>query len=126
MTSPESRSNRPQPLRIQFRREDIGTLLGALQIMRDRGHAEHDEEFHDVYEQIQPKLDRLLEQVNIARRESMTKPEFEGQIEAAYAEVREAFEAWIQLTATDTLAIAAATRLEQVMEEAEEGKSEGE
>ena len=133
MTSPESRSNRPQPLRIQLRREDIGTLLGALawvlgalQIMRDRGHAEHDEEFHDVYEQIQPKLDRLLEQVNIARRESMTKPEFEGQIEAAYAEVREAFEAWIQLTATDTLAIAAATRLEQVMEEAEEGKSEGE
>ena len=56
----------------------------------------------------------------------MTKPEFEEQIEAAYAEVREAFEAWIQLTATDTLAIAAATRLEQVMEEAEEGKSEGE
>ena len=57
MTSPETRRDRAQPVHIQFRREDVGTLLGtigwvlgALQIMRDRGHAEHDEEFHEVYE----------------------------------------------------------------------------
>ena len=133
MTSPETRRDRAQPVHIQFRREDVGTLLGtigwvlgALQIMRDRGHAEHDEEFHEVYEKLQPKLDRMLEQVNLARRESMTKPEFEAQIETAYTEIREAFEAWIQLTATDTLSMAVATRLEGIAKETEESRGEGE
>lgn len=133
MTSPETRRDRAQPVHIQFRREDVGTLLGtigwvlgALQIMRDRGHAEHDEEFHELYDKLQPKLDRMLEQVNLARRDSMTKPEFEEQIEAAYTDVREAFEAWIQLTATDTLSMAVATRLETIAAEAEEQKGEGE
>lgn len=120
MTSPEGRS---QPVRLQMKREDAGTLmgtlawvLGALQIMRDRGHAEHDEEFHDLYEQVAPKIERLVEQLNEARRSSMTQPVFEEPIEAAYAQVREAFEAWIQLTATDTLAMAAATRLESIID----------
>jgi len=120
MTSPEGRS---QPVRLQMKREDAGTLmgtlawvLGALQIMRDRGHAEQDEEFHDLYEQVAPKIERLVEQLNEARRSSMTQPVFEEPIEAAYAQVREAFEAWIQLTATDTLAMAAATRLESIID----------
>ena len=129
MTSPEGRS---QPVRLQLKREDAGTLmgtlawvLGALQIMRDRGHAEQDEEFHDLYEQVAPKIERLVEQLNEARRTSMTQPVFEEPIEAAYAQVREAFEAWIQLTATDTLAMAAATRLESIID-GEGGKPKAE
>ena len=106
------------PVRLELRRADAGTLLGALawvigalQIMRDRGHAEQDEEFHELYDSIAPKLERLVEQLNEARRSTMTQPRFEEPIETAYAEVRAAFEAWIQLTATDTLAAAVATHL---------------
>ena len=47
-----------------------------------------------------------------ARRATMTQPRFEEPVEAAYAEVRAAFEAWIQLTATDTLAAAVGARLD--------------
>lgn len=118
MTSPEGRMDRAQPVRMQFRRADAGTMLGALawvlgalQIMRDRGHAEEDEEFHELYDQIAPKLERLVEHLNEARRSTMTQPQFEEPIEEAYAEVRNAFEAWIQLTATDTLAAAVATKI---------------
>jgi hypothetical protein len=140
MTSPEGRTGkgakkpggRPLPVKLQVKREDAGTLmgalawvLGALQIMRDRGHAEHDEEFHEVYEKIAPKIERLVELLNAARRESMTNPEFEDQIETNYAEVRDAFEAWIQLTATDTLSMAVATRLEGIAKEAEETREGG-
>ncbi|MGE3856618.1 MAG: hypothetical protein AB7G21_06655 [Dehalococcoidia bacterium] len=135
MTSPEGRTGkggRALPVRLQMKREDAGTLmgalawvLGALQIMRDRGHAESDEEFHEVYDKIAPKIERLVEQLNAARRDSMTNPEFEDQIEAAYSEVREAFEAWIQLTATDTLSMAVATRLEGIAKEAEEHREGG-
>jgi len=119
VTSPEGRNDRAAPIRMQFRRADAGTLLGALawvlgamQIMRDRGHAEGDEEFHELYDSIAPKVDRLIEQLNEARRSTMTQPQFEEPIEAAYAEVRAAFEAWIQLTATDTLAATVASRVE--------------
>ncbi len=118
MTSPESRRDRAQPIHLQLRRADAGTLLGALawvlgalQIMRDRGHAEDDEEFHDLHDTIAPKLERLVEQLNEARRSTMTQPQFEEPIEAAYAEVRDAFETWIQLTATDTLAATIADKI---------------
>ncbi len=130
MTAPEGRNagnagkpgkgSRAQPIRTQFARADVGTLLralagarGALQIMRDRGHAEDDEEFHELYDRISPKLDRLIEQLNEARRSTMTDPRFEEPIEASYAEVREAFETWIRLTATDTLALATATKVDE-------------
>ena len=119
MTAPEGRRDRAQPVRTQFRRADVGTLLGALawalgalQIMRDRGHAEEDEEFHELYDTIAPKLDRIIEQLNEARRSTMTHPRFEEPIEEAYAEVRAAFEAWIQLTATDTLAAAIGAKID--------------
>ena len=108
MTAPEGRRDRAMPLRMQFRREDTGTLLGALawvlgalEIMRDRGHAEEDEEFHQLYDRIAPKLNF-----------TMTPPRFEEPIETAYAEVRDAFESWIRLTAMDTLAIATAERVD--------------
>ena len=129
MTSPEGRRDRAMPVRLQMKRADAGTLMGALawvlgglQIMRDRGHAESDEEFHEVYDKVAPKIERLIEQLNEARRSTMTQPQFEDPIEEAYAEVREAFEAWIQLTATDTLSMAVATRLEGIAKEAEESR----
>ncbi len=119
MTSPESRRNRAQPVHIQLRRPEAGTLLGslawvlgALQIMRDRGRADGSNEFDEVYDQLAPRLERIIEQVSEAREASMTRPEFEEGIEQAYTEVREAFEAWIELTAVDTLSAAVAQRLE--------------
>ena len=131
MTSPEGRRDRAMPVRLQMRRADAGTLMGALawvmgamQIMRDRGHAEQDEEFHELYDRVAPKLERIVEQLNEARRATMTQPQFEEPIEEAYAEVREAFEAWIQLTATDTLSMAVATRLEGIAKDAQAERDE--
>ncbi len=113
MTGPQGR-----PLRLQLRRADAGTLLGALawvlgalQIMRDRGHADDDEAFHERYDRLAPHIERLVAQLNEARRETVTTPAFEDEIKAAYSEVREAFEAWIRLTAVDTLSAAVAQRL---------------
>jgi hypothetical protein len=128
MTSPEGRRDRAHPVRLELRRPESGTLLGALawvlgalQIMRDRGRADGSNEFDEVYDRLAPRIERLVEQVTTAREGSMTRPEFEEGIEQAYAEVREAFEAWIQLTAYDTLSAAVAQRLEQGLEEDENG-----
>lgn len=124
MTSPEGRRDRAQPVNLQLRRADAGTLLGvlawvlgALQIMRDRGHYEADEEFHSLYDELAPRIERLVGQVAVAREASTTRPEFEEGIEAAYADVRRAFEAWIQLTAVDTLSAAVASRLDEALPE---------
>ena len=122
MTSPEGRRDRAQPVRLELRRLDAGTLLGslawtlgALQIMRDRGHLEGSDErseFDDMYDQIAPRIERLIEQLVKAREASMTRPEFEEGVESAYSDVRLAFEAWIALTATDTFGAALLGRLE--------------
>jgi hypothetical protein len=121
MTSPESRRNRAQPVHLELRRPDAGTLLGALawvlgalQIMRDRSHVEDDgqpNEYDAIYAEIAPRIERLVEQVGKAREASVTRPEFEEGVEAAYTSVREAFESWIQLTAIDTLGAAMAANL---------------
>jgi hypothetical protein len=131
MTSPEGRRDRAQPVHIALRRTDAGTLLGALawvlgalQIMRDRGHYEDDEEFHALYDELSPRLERLVGQVVEARQSSITRPEFEEGIEQAYADIRRAFEAWIQLTAADTLSAAVAARLEHELPE-DAGSAEG-
>ena len=117
MTSPEGRRDRAMPVHLEVRRPEAGTLLGALawvlgalQIMRDRGRFEDAEEFETIYQRVAPRIERLLEQVSRAREATMTRPEFEEGIEAAYTEVREAFEAWIRLTAIDTLGAAVAAR----------------
>ncbi|GMU41326.1 MAG: hypothetical protein AMXMBFR23_21920 [Chloroflexota bacterium] len=117
MTSPEGRRDRAMPVHLEVRRPEAGTLLGALawvlgalQIMRDRGRFEDAEEFETIYQRVAPRIERLLEQVSKAREASMTRPEFEEGVEAAYTEVREAFEAWIRLTAIDTLSAAVAAR----------------
>jgi hypothetical protein len=123
MTSPEGRRNRAQPLHLQLPRQEAGTLLGALawvmgaiQIMRDRAHAEGEHEgseYDKIYQQLQPRLERLLERVAKAREDSMTHPEFEEGLEAAYADVRSAFEEWIRLTAIDTLGAAVAAHMDE-------------
>lgn len=133
MTSPEGRRNRAQPVHLELRRPDAGTLLGALawvlgalQIMRDRGRLEGEErsEYDALYDELAPRVERLIEQLGKAREASMTRPEFEEGVEAAYTAMREAFEAWIQLTAFDTLGAALAaqadddTDIERLLDEA--------
>ena len=123
MTSPESRSNRAQPIHLELRRPDAGTLLGsiawvmgALQIMRDRAHAEgeHDgTEYDKLYQKLQPRLERIVEQVARAREASMTRPEFEEGVETAYQDIRDALKQCIHLTAIDTLGAAVAAHLDE-------------
>jgi hypothetical protein len=119
MTSPEGRMDRPQPVRLNLNRREAGTMIGALawvmgalEIMRDRATAAEDDAAMQVFQQVSPKIDRLVEQLGAARRASMTRPEFEAQVEDAFAEVRAAFEVWIELTALDTLTAVVAKRLE--------------
>lgn len=122
MTSPEGRRGRAQPIHLELRRPDAGTLLGslawvmgALQIMRDRAHAEGEHggtEYDMIYQKLQPRLDRIVEQLGKAREVSVTRPEFEEEVETAYQDIREAFERWIQLTAIDTLGAAVAAHMD--------------
>ncbi|MCK9495978.1 MAG: hypothetical protein M0R75_10865 [Dehalococcoidia bacterium] len=123
MTSPEGRRGRPQPVHIELRRADAGTLLGslawvmgALQIMRDRAHAEGEHggtEYDMLYQKLQPRLERIVEQVAKGREASQTRPEFEEEVETAYQDIRDAFEQWIQLTAIDTLGAAVAAHMDE-------------
>jgi hypothetical protein len=108
--------------------EETGTFLGALawaigalQIMRDRGYAEADEEFQQLYEVVSPRLEGLVERVGAGRQTGPTSPQLEQELEAAFTAVREAFETWITLTAMDTLSAAVAERLAR---EAEDGGEE--
>lgn len=133
MTSPEGRRDRAIPVHLEMRRPEAGTLLGALawvlgalQIMRDRGRFEDAEEFEAIYQRVAPRIERLLEQVSKAREASMTRPEFEEGVENAYTEVREAFEAWIRLTAIDTLGAAVAARGDVDLDEVADALEGGE
>ncbi|MEX2229001.1 MAG: hypothetical protein WEB13_05105 [Dehalococcoidia bacterium] len=103
---------------VGFSREELGTLLGslawvigALQIMRDRGHAVADEEFHELHDLLVPRLEGLVERISGAGRATERAPLLAAEVEAAYAAIREAFETWIELTAVDTLSAAVAQRL---------------
>lgn len=133
MTSPESRRDRAQPVHLELRRPEAGTLLGslawvlgALQIMRDRGRADGSNQFDEVYDRLAPRIERLVDQIGREREQSMTRPEFEEGIEQAYADVRGAFEQWIELTALDTLSAAVATRLEDIEDgEGDEHQGDG-
>ncbi len=105
-------------LPISLTARDAGTaigavawVLGALEIMKDRGHAEADEEFHDLYESLEPQLSRLAALIAGARSAYPQDHPIHEQIETAYAGVREAFEAWIQLTASDTAQVAIGQRI---------------
>ncbi|MYD65461.1 MAG: hypothetical protein F4X26_05705 [Chloroflexi bacterium] len=126
---PEPRRVRGQPARpyqVRLDAERLGTLLGsvawvlgALQIMRDRGHAEASEELHDLQEQLTPRLEQLLNDVAVARQAAESDPDSElsHRVEQAYTQVREAFERWIRLTASDTASVAIGQRLAEIAAE---------
>ena len=126
MTSPRGRR-----LSLALEAEEAGTVLGtvawvlgALEIMKDRGHAEGEEEFHDLYESLKPKLEALIAKVSGARMALGEDDELQAEIEAAYAPVREAFEAWIELTAADTFSVAVGQRLAETID-AEDAEGSG-
>lgn len=103
----------------------IAWVLGALEIMKDRGHAEGDEEFHDLYDELQPRLETLIAKVSAARMATAGDDAMQEEIEAAYAPVRAAFETWIEQTASDTFSVAVGQRLGQLLDDAE-GEPDGE
>ena len=122
---------RPYTMRIDAER--LGTLLGAvawvlgaLEIMRDRGHAEASEEFHELEEQLKPRLELMLMNVAAARQSVETEldSELTQRVEAAYTQVREAFERWIALTASDTASVAIGQRLAEIADDPEGGEAD--
>lgn len=126
MTSIPPGESRRKPYAIRLDAEGCGTMLGtlvwvmgALEIMKDRAHAVGEEEWHEVAERLMPHLDRLVDEVGGARAAAGNDPTREAVVEAAYARVREAFEAWVQVAAADTVAMALQHR-------AESGEPEGE
>lgn len=84
----------------------LGTLawvMGALEILKDRGHSVGDERWHELSDELMPKLERLVSEIAGARMAVASQTEAEGEIEAAYGRVRDAFERWIEVTAADTV-----------------------
>lgn len=117
------RGRRSDQIRIAVSGEDAGTLLGALawvlgalEIMKDRGHAEADEEFHDLLEELGPALNRVVAQVSGGRAAIGPEDPLQTEIEASFAKVRVAFERWIVLTASDTAQAAIGQRLAAALE----------
>jgi hypothetical protein len=118
-----------RPYALQLDAAGLGSLLGAtawvlgaLEIMRDRGHAEADEELHELQQSITPRLERLLSDIAQARTavEGGADSPFTAEVEQAYTRVREAFERWIQLTASDTVSVAIGQRLADLADEGDE------
>jgi len=115
----------PPHLVLALDRGDAGTLLGVLawvigglEIMRDRAEAVGEPALAEMHAELVPRLEALLSTMNAARRRSplLAAGELEPEVEAAYAEVRRAFEAWIELTAFDTAQAAIADRAEAATE----------
>jgi hypothetical protein len=110
-------------LRFALNGHDAGTLLGALawvlgalELMKDRGHAEADEEFHDLFDELGPALNRVVAQVSGGRAAVGPDDPVQAEIEEAFAKVRQAFERWIVLTASDTAQVALSMRMAQQAE----------
>ena len=117
-----------RPYTLSQHADGIGTLLGALawvlgalEIMRDRGHAEGNEELHELHETLEPRLEALLADLAQARTAVEREPssDLSARVEEAYTRVRNAFERWIQLTAVDTTSVAIGQRLAELTEESE-------
>ena len=122
MTAPRGR--RSEQIRLALEGHDAGTLLGALawvlgalEIMKDRGHAEADEEFHDLFDELGPALNRVVAQVSGGRAAIAPEDPLQAEIEASFAKVRLAFERWIVLTASDTAEAAIGQRLAAAVDE---------
>ena len=112
------RGRRSEQIRIALDGQDAGTLLGALawvlgalEIMKDRGHAESDEEFHDLFDELGPALNRVVAQVSGGRAAIGPEDPLQAEIETSFAKVRLAFERWVVLTASDTAQAAVEQRL---------------
>ena len=118
--APSEDRGRPRAgsVRIALDGSDAGTVLGALawvmgalEIMKDRGHASADEEFHDLYDTLTPQLNHVVALVSGGRSAIGPDDPLQAEIDAAYSTVREAFERWIALTASDTAEVALGQRL---------------
>ncbi|HRC62266.1 MAG: hypothetical protein K1X87_03540 [Dehalococcoidia bacterium] len=84
----------------------LGTLawvMGALEILKDRGHATGDERWHELSDQLMPRLERVVQTIAGARMAVAAEAEQEAEVEDAYGRVRDAFERWIEVTAADTV-----------------------
>ena len=101
----------PPHLLLALDRQETGTLLGvlawvmgSLEMMRDRAEAVEEPALAELHASIVPRLEAMLTTMNEARQRSPLVPatQLEPEVETAYAEVRQAFEAWIELTAYDT------------------------
>ena len=79
-------------------------VLGGLEIMADRAEAVGEPRLAEIKNALTPRLESLLQIVTEARKRSPLTPigAMEPEVEAAYGTVRQAFEAWIELTAFDT------------------------
>lgn len=96
---------------VALNEEQTGTLLGvlawvlgALEIMADRAEAIDEPSLAEMKTTLTPRLESLLQTVTESRKRSPLTPigQMEPAVEAAYGAVRQAFEAWIELTAFDT------------------------
>ena len=96
---------------VTFDQAQTGTLLGVfawvlggLEIMADRAEAVGEPSLVEMKNTLTPRLESLLQTVTNARKRSPLTPigQMEPEVEAAYGAVRQAFEAWIELTAFDT------------------------
>ena len=106
MTAP-----RPSRYALRLDAEACGTILGtlawvmgALEILKDRGHASGDERWHELNDDLMPRLERLVAEIAGARMAAGAEDDAANvDIEDAYARMRDAFEQWIQITAADTV-----------------------
>lgn len=129
MSAGHRRPGRAGRVRLALAPEEAGTLLGAcawvlgaLEILKDRGHATEREDLHDLHDGLAPAVNRLAALVGGARGALQADPETEEAIEKAFARVRSAFERWVEVTAADTMAAALEQRLEEI--DAEDGGAE--
>ena len=83
-----------------------GAILDDLEIVRRQS----------TRAQILPRLEQLVNRIGLARQ-AADAPQDQSELESAYAEVRQAFEAWIQLTAFDTFSAAVGERAAEAAEE---------
>jgi len=106
-----NRSGNPPHVVVALDETETGTLLGvfawvlgALEIMADRADAVGEPGLAELRDALTPRLEGLLQTITDARQRSPLLPatQMEPAVETAYSVVRQAFEAWIELTAFDT------------------------
>jgi len=81
----------------------LAWVMGALEILKDRGHATGDERWHELSDELMPRLEHIVQAIGGARMAVASEPDMESEVEEAYGRVRDAFERWIEVTAADTV-----------------------